>query len=145
MCPAASGPLSRARVRRSASVSGGLIACDYDIKLSDVLQARHFDDDVFCLRLPRFRATAEGWRRRDLRDSLPGFAAAGMDNLLVAGMMITSDHEAHMSTRNTVSCMGQGQAAGTAAAPCAARNRGTRDLSYANLRAALVKGNVYFE
>jgi hypothetical protein len=59
--------------------------------------------------------------------------------------MITSDHEAHMSTRNTVSCMGQGQAAGTAAALCAAGNRGTRDLAYADLRAALVKGNVYFE
>ena len=42
--------------------------------------------------------------------------AAGIDNLLVAGMMITSDRDAHMSTRNTVSCMGQGQAAGTAAA-----------------------------
>jgi propanediol dehydratase small subunit len=60
-------------------------------------------------------------------------------------MMITSDHDAHMSTRNTVSCMGQGQAAGTAAALCAARNCGTRDLPYANLRQALVKDNVYFE
>ena len=40
----------------------------------------------------------------------------GARGLLVAGMMITSDHRAHMSTRNTVSCMGQGQATGTAAA-----------------------------
>ena len=69
----------------------------------------------------------------------------GIDNLLVAGMMITSDHEAHMSTRNTVSCMAQGQAAGTAAALCALKDRGTRDLAYADLRAALDKGGVYFE
>ncbi len=60
-------------------------------------------------------------------------------------MMITSDHEAHMSTRNTVSCMAQGQAAGTAAALCAAKDCGTRELAYADLRKALVAGGVYFE
>ena len=69
--------------------------------------------------------------------------AAGMTNLLVTGMMITSDHHAHMSTRNPVSCMGQGQAAGTAAALCAAKNIGTRDLSYAELKTALLAGGVY--
>ena len=71
--------------------------------------------------------------------------AAKVDNLLVAGMMITSDHRAHMSTRNTVCCMGQGQAAGTAAALCAAKKCGTRDLPYVELRKALEKGGVYFE
>lgn len=60
-------------------------------------------------------------------------------------MMITSDHNAHMSTRNTVSCMGQGQASGTAAALCAAKNIGCRELPYSELRKALVAGNVYFE
>jgi hypothetical protein len=60
-------------------------------------------------------------------------------------MMITSNHDAHMSTRNTVSCMGQGQATGTAAALCADKNYGTRDLPYAALRNALEKGGVYFE
>jgi hypothetical protein len=69
----------------------------------------------------------------------------GLDNLYVSGMMITSDHRAHMSTRNTVSCMGQGQAAGTAAALCAQKKCGTRELRYAELRAALEKGGVYFE
>lgn len=53
-----------------------------------------------------------------------------IDNLLAAGMLITSDHEAHMSTRNTVSCMGQGQAAGTAAALCARQSCGARELRY---------------
>ncbi|MFZ5831727.1 MAG: FAD-dependent oxidoreductase, partial [Planctomycetota bacterium] len=69
----------------------------------------------------------------------------GVDNLLVAGMMITSDHRAHMSTRNTVSCMAQGQSTGTAAALCAARNCGTRDLPYADLRESLLAGGVYIE
>jgi hypothetical protein len=60
-------------------------------------------------------------------------------------MLITSNHDAHMSTRNTVCCMGQGQAAGTAAALCAAKSCGTRDLSYAVLREALLKAGVHFE
>jgi len=50
-----------------------------------------------------------------------------------------------MSTRNTVCCMGQGQGAGTAAALCAARGCGARDLPYRDLRAALERGGVYFE
>jgi hypothetical protein len=41
--------------------------------------------------------------------------------------------------------MGQGHAAGTAAALCASKNIGTRDLSYGDLRAALVAGGVYLE
>jgi hypothetical protein len=50
-----------------------------------------------------------------------------------------------MSTRNTVCCMGQGQATGTAAALCAGKNCGTRELGHGKLRDALVKGGVYFE
>lgn len=50
-----------------------------------------------------------------------------------------------MPALNTASCMGKELAAGTAAALCAAGNRGTRDLAYAHLCAALVKGDVYFE
>jgi len=69
----------------------------------------------------------------------------GIGNLLAAGMMITSDRHAHMSTRNTVCCMGQGQAAGTAAAICAAKNRGTRELPFSDLRNTLTKNNVYLE
>ena len=60
-------------------------------------------------------------------------------------MLITSDHRAHMSTRNTVCSMGQGQASGTAAALCAKKQCGTRDLKYAGLRDALVRDGVYFE
>lgn len=75
------------------------------------------------------------------------FVEAGVsvfvNTLLAAGMMITSNHDAHMSTRNTVCCMGQG--VGTAAALCAARNWGTRDLPYGTLRDALAQAGVYFE
>ena len=124
---------------------GRLIACDYDITRDDVLEARHFDDDVlvygFHDSAPRLQVKNGGTYGIPYR----ALRVAGIDNLLVAGMMITSNHDAHMSTRNTVSCMGQGQAAGTAAALCAAQSCGTRELRYADLRQALQKSGVYFE
>jgi len=41
--------------------------------------------------------------------------------------------------------MGQGQAAGTAAALCASKQCGTRELKYPDLRKALDNAGVYFE
>ncbi len=124
---------------------GRLITCDYDITLSDVLEGRHFDDDVMAYGFhdsaPRLQVKDGGTYGVPYR----ALRVKGIDNLLVAGMMITSNHDAHMSTRNTVCCMGQGQAAGTAAALCAERDCGTRGLPYADLRDALERDGVYFE
>jgi hypothetical protein len=124
---------------------GRLITCDYDITLSDVLEGRHFDDDVMAYGFhdsaPRLQIKDGGTYGVPYR----ALRVAGLDNLLAAGMMITSDHDAHMSTRNTVCCMGQGQAAGTAAALCAERSCGTRELPYADLRKALEDDGVYLE
>ncbi len=124
---------------------GRRIECDYDITLPDVLEGRHFDDEVmvygFHDSAPRLQIKDGGTYGIPYK----ALRVAGIENLLAAGMLITSNHDAHMSTRNTVCCMGQGQGAGTAAALCAARNCGTRDLEYALLRDALEKGGVYFE
>ncbi len=124
---------------------GRLIKCDYDISHEDVIEGRHFDDDVMAYGFhdsaPRLQVKDGGTYGIPYK----ALRVAGVENLLVAGMMITSDHRAHMSTRNTVSCMGQGQATGTAAALCARKNRGTRELRYADLRRALKNGGVYFE
>jgi len=123
---------------------GRVVKCDYDISLDDVLGGRHFDDDVMaygfhdeCMKIGD-GGGSYGIPYRALR-------AAGIENLLAAGMMITSDYKAHQSTRNTVSCMAQGQAAGTAAALCARDNRQTRELRYPVLRKALEQGGVYFQ
>lgn len=124
---------------------GRQIVCDYDITHKDVVGARHFDDDVmvygFHDSAPRLQVAGGGTYGVPYR----ALRVAGIDNLLAAGMLITSDHRAHMSTRNTVCCMGQGQAAGTAAALCAKRKCATRDLPYAQLRKALRAGGVYLE
>jgi len=124
---------------------GRLVTCDYDISHEDVVEARHFDDDVFVYGFhdsaPRLQIRNGGTYGIPYR----ALRVKGIDNLLVSGMMITADRRAHMSTRNTVCCMGQGQAAGTAAALCAARSCGTRGLPYAILRKALDEAGVYFE
>jgi len=124
---------------------GRLIVCDYDITLDDVLGGRHFDDDVMAYGFhdsaPRLQVAEGGTYGIPYR----ALRVAGIENLLAAGMLITSDHDAHMSTRNTVCCMGQGQAAGTAAAICAKSRYGTRELPYAKLREALQRGGVYLE
>jgi len=124
---------------------GRLLKCDYDISHEDVIEGRHFDDDVMAYGFhdsaPRLQIKNGGTYGLPYR----ALRVAGIENLLAAGMLITSDHRAHMSTRNTVCSMGQGQATGTAAALCAKKNCSTRELRYADLRAALQKDNVYFE
>lgn len=124
---------------------GRLVTCDYDITLDDVLEGRHFDDDVmvygFHDSAPRLQIKDGGTYGIPYK----ALCVKGIENLYACGMMITSDHDAHMSTRNTVCCMGQGQGAGTAAALCAASNIGSRRLKYALLRDSLEKANVYLE
>lgn len=124
---------------------GRLITCDYDITREDVLEARHFEDDVMAYgfhdNAPRLKIKDGDTYGIPYRALLP----VGVNNLLVAGMLITENHDAHMSTRNTVSCMAQGQATGTAAALCAEKDCDTRGLAYADLRAALEAGGVHFE
>lgn len=124
---------------------GRLIECDYDITHEDVIEARHFDDEIMVYAFhdmaPRFQVKGGGTYGVPYR----ALCAKGIENLYACGMMITSDHRAHMSTRNTVCCMGQGQGTGTAAALCAARNVGARDLPYGLLRDALSRAGVYFE
>ena len=124
---------------------GRMIKCDYDITHEDVIEGRHFNDDVLAYGFhdmaPRLQIKDGGTYGFPYR----ALCVKGIDNLLASGMLITSDFRAHMSTRNTVCCMGQGQASGTAAAMCAAKNYGTREIRYADLRQSLVKAGVYFE
>jgi hypothetical protein len=124
---------------------GRLIACDYDLTHEDVIEGRHFEDDTFAYGFhdlaPKLQIRDGGTYGVPYRALL----VKGMDNLYATGMMITSDYRAHMSTRNTVCCMGQGQAAGTAAALCSKMSLDGRGLPYELLRETLEENKVYFE
>lgn len=124
---------------------GRCISCDYDMPLQEILDATHYEDDVFTYGFhdcaPRLHIKEGGSYGLPYR----AICVKGLKNLYATGMMITSDWEAHMSTRNTVSCMGMGQAAGTAAALCVKGNCFSRELDYGLLRQTLIKDHVYLE
>jgi hypothetical protein len=122
------------------------IECDFDMPINEVLNGVHYPDEVFSYGFhdsaPRLQIKGGKTYGLPYRTML----VKGLDNLFAIGMMITSDHDAHMSTRNTVSCMAMGQASGTAAALCVKKGLGgVRDLPYPSLYEALKLGNVWFD
>jgi hypothetical protein len=120
-----------------------IIECEHILSLDDILQARRFQDEVavygFHDSAPRLMIRDGGAYGIPYRALLP----RATDGLLVAGRMITSDFEAHMSTRNTVSCMAQGQAAGTAAALASQAGVAPRQLDVGALRKTLLANGVF--
>jgi hypothetical protein len=93
-----------------------VIECEHDMALDEIVNGQRFDDEVMLYGFhdcaPRIMIKNGGYYGIPYRAFLP----KNVERLLVAGRLITSTWEAHMSTRNTVSCMAQGQAVGTAAA-----------------------------
>ncbi len=67
------------------------IKCDYDITLEDVIEARHFDDDVFAYGFhdmsPRYKVGKGGTYGIPYK----ALRVKRIENLLAAGMLITSD------------------------------------------------------
>jgi len=59
-------------------------------------------------------------------------------NVLAAGRCFSATHDAQAAVRSMAQCMAMGQAAGTVAAMAAARDGTVREVSFAQLRDALV-------
>ncbi len=114
-----------------------IIECEHDMTLEEITKGQRFEDEVFLYGFhdcaPRITIEGGKWYGFPYRAMLP----KGKDGLLMAGRCVTSTWEAHMSTRNTVSCMAQGQAAGTAAALCAREHVIPRGLDVDRLRKVL--------
>ena len=120
-----------------------VIECEHDMTLDEIVNCQRFDDEVMLYGFhdcaPRIMIKNGGYYGIPYRALLP----KGVEGLLVAGRLITSTWEAHMSTRNTASCMAQGQAVGTAAALAAKAGINPRQLDIAKLRETLRKQNVF--
>ncbi|MFC1996333.1 FAD-dependent oxidoreductase [Chloroflexota bacterium] len=104
------GPAPAAGQRR-----GRAIRALYELTQEDCTAGRQFDDQIGCFSFidnPRDFVKDAGAYGIPFRALIP----REVDNVLITGRMITVDLAAHNSTRNTVACMVQGQAAGTAAA-----------------------------
>jgi hypothetical protein len=120
-----------------------VIDCEHDMSLDEIVNCQRFDDEVMLYGFhdcaPRIMIKNGGYYGIPYRAFLP----KNVEGLLVAGRLITSTWDAHMSTRNTVSCMAQGQAVGTAAALAAKAGITPRALDTAKLRDALKSQGVF--
>jgi hypothetical protein len=124
----AAGPAPYAGQRR-----GLAIRCEYELTQEDCTKGRQFDDQIGCFSFidnSRYFVRDGGAYGIPYRALIP----QGVQNLLIAGRMMTVDLAAHNSTRNTVCCMVAGQAAGTAAAMAALGGGTPRALDVQALR-----------
>ena len=112
-----------------------------DLSEADCVEGRQFDDQIACFSFidnSRYFVRGAGAYGIPYRALLP----RGVDNLLIAGRMMTVDLVAHNSTRNTVCCLACGQAAGLAAAQAVAQGRAPRELDVTRLRQALAEAGA---
>lgn len=125
-----------------------ITVCDKTVTQDEISNAARFDDEIglygfhdLAPKHPELFVREPGYYGFPYRMLLP----KGCSNLYMAGRCVTEDITAHMSTRNTVGCMVMGQAAGVAAALCAAGGYASRELPYTELRKALLAQNVILE
>lgn len=120
-----------------------IVDCEYDITMDDITSAKKFEDDIavygFHDLAPKYFIKNGGYYGIPYRALLP----KGIEGLLVAGRSITLDWKAHMSTRNTVSCMAQGQAVGTAAAMSTIKHILPRQIDIHQLQQQLLNDGVF--
>ena len=128
-------------VRESRRVKGIRTVTDEDVEKG----LRHADavvhDAWFLIDIhnPRGGGQAEGFAKEALPYDIPygALVPAGVGSLLTAGRCISGTHRAHASYRVMAICMALGEAAGIAAAKCAAEDVQPRDLDPQKVRSAL--------
>jgi len=120
------------------------IRCRYELAQDDCTEGRQFGDQIGCFSFidnPHHLVREAGAYGLPYRALLP----QGLDNVLIAGRMMTVDLVAHNSTRNTVCCLLCGQAAGTAAALAAAEGVPPAEVDVDWLRVQLRAAGVLLE
>ena len=106
---------------------GRAIRCDYELSQSDCTEGRQFTDQIAIFSFidnGEFFVRDAGFYGIPYRALIP----KNLQNVLIAGRMMTVDLVAHNSTRNTVCCLICGQAAGTAAAMAAKAGIAPREV-----------------
>ena len=133
------GPAPSVGQRRSRA-----IRCRYELTQADCTEGRSFDDPIAIFSFidnGQYVVRDGGYYGIPYRALQP----LGLDNVLIAGRMMTVDLVAHNSTRNTVCCLACGQAAGTAAALAARRNTHPSRLDIGELRETLKAAGALLE
>jgi hypothetical protein len=125
-------------IRESRRITG-----DYVLTVDDVVRGREFPDAVsmggYHVDIHNPSGT---WviSRNVAAYTIPIRCLIGgnVEGLMMAGKCVSATHEAVASTRVIPICMGQGQAAGTAAALAVARRRTVRDLQIRDIQNLLI-------
>ena len=117
------------------------IRCLYELTEQDCTEGRQFDDQIACF---SFIDTKGCLVRDSGAYGIPyrALIPRQLDNVLIAGRMMTVDKLAHNSTRITVCCLICGQAAGTAAALAVQKGIAPKDLDAGQLRDRLQSDGV---
>jgi hypothetical protein len=130
---------------------------DYVLTLEDILECHTFPDAICRNHYPVDIHTPRGQKLVHEREgAYPYFKPdayheipyrcilpVGLENLLVPGRCASSTFEAQSAIRVQQNCHSMGEAAGLAAAWCASRNVGTREIDGAELREALKRQGAY--
>jgi FAD dependent oxidoreductase len=134
-------------IRESRRIHG-----DYVLTREDVLGGRRFDDEIALCGAPIEDHHAGGdtdWQYVaaggvygiPFRALLP----TGIEGMLVAGRCFSATHDAHASARSMATCMGMGQAAGTAAAMASSASVTPRAIQSDALRERLAAHGALLE
>jgi len=135
----AAGAAPQAGQRRGRS-----IRCHYELTEEDCVSGRRFDDQVGLFSFidrPGYFVKDAGAYGIPYRALVP----LNLDNVWIAGRMMTVDWIGHSSTRNTVACMVAGQAAGTAAALAVQAGCGASEVDPGGLRDRLLTDGVILD
>ncbi|MDH7570238.1 MAG: FAD-dependent oxidoreductase [Armatimonadota bacterium] len=116
----------------------------YELSQEECTSGAQFPDQIGCFGFidnSRFFVRDAGAYGIPYRALIP----RGLNNVLMAGRMISVDLVAHNSTRNTVCCLICGEAAGTAAALAAASGKACGEVDPQALRDRLKAGGALLE
>ena len=122
----------------------------YTLTRKDVQKARHFEDAIarysFFLDIHNPSGAGQETRKRLFIEGGKYFeipyrclVPSEVENLLVAGRCISSDHQAHGATRTIPACFATGQAAGAAAAQTIRKKCPPAEVDVKTLRTTLRK------
>lgn len=123
---------------------GRAIRCRYELTEDDCTSGRQFTDQIGCFGFidnPKLFVNQAGAFGIPYRALIP----QGLDNVLIAGRMMTIELGAHNSTRNTVCCLICGQAAGAAAAMASAQATAPSELDVNQLQTVLKATGVLLQ
>jgi hypothetical protein len=125
------------------------IVGEYLLTIEDILTDREFEDaigrgchPIDTAPIPAFLREHPLPPRWSFHVPYRSLVVKDVENMLLAGRCISNTHEASGCTRTTVQCMVTGQAAGTAAALCAASGVAARGLDVERLQQRLIEDGV---